>query len=636
MKILTRSYLRLLMLLILTSLIVPGLALSAVKTWIGLTTDWGAATNWLPSTSPISTDDPLIPTSPTGGNFPVLSSGTFTVHNITVQLGATFTISGGTLIAHDLTIVAGPPVGTVTQSGGLLQLGHDWRNSGTFNATAGTVEFTASAGGASSFATGANQFFNIIVDAGVNPNFDNDPSSSVLIRGDFTNNNTGLDLSTNATFTFNGTGTQSISSASTGARSTFGNLVVNKSTGGVTLSSSFQVGGTLTLTSGNITTGASILTLGIDKNSRGTLVRTSGTVIGNFKRWFTNATASNVVFPVGTAGNYRPANISFTGAPSAAGTLIASFTASNPGTSGLPLSDGGVSVINIGPNGFWTITAGNGLTGGTYSLDLTADGFAGVSNFVTLRLLKRVNSSSAWTLNGTHAAGTGSNSTPVVHRTGMAGFSEFGIGGPSDNPLPIQLASFTGMVLQSGNVQLTWVTLSEVNNYGFYVQRKHPVDVEYVEIDNSFVPGHGTTNETHTYSFTDVMPGVGAWMYRLRHVDLDGTVHYTEPIHIDVLTGVQEESNPLEFSLKQNYPNPFNPSTTIGFDISIGSRVRLKIYNFLGQEVATILDEQKGAGRYSVVWNGRDAHGNILPSGVYFYKITAGSFTQTRRLALLK
>src|SRR3989442_1561077 len=104
MKILTRSYSRLLMLLILTSLIAPGLALSAAKTWVGLTTDWGAATNWLPSTSPISTDDPLIPTSPTGGNFPVMSSGTFTVHNITVQSGASFTISGGTLIAHDLKV----------------------------------------------------------------------------------------------------------------------------------------------------------------------------------------------------------------------------------------------------------------------------------------------------------------------------------------------------------------------------------------------------------------------------------------------------------------------------------------------------------------------------------------------------
>ena len=88
---------------------------------------------------------------------------------------------------------------------------------------------------------------------------------------------------------------------------------------------------------------------------------------------------------------------------------------------------------------------------------------------------------------------------------------------------------------------------------------------------------------------------------------------------------------PTEYNLRQNYPNPFNPSTTIEFDLPSREYVTLKVYNALGQEVASLVDENRSEGRYSVVWNAND-----MPSGFYIYRLRAGSFTQTKKLELVK
>ncbi len=94
---------------------------------------------------------------------------------------------------------------------------------------------------------------------------------------------------------------------------------------------------------------------------------------------------------------------------------------------------------------------------------------------------------------------------------------------------------------------------------------------------------------------------------------------------------VQANAVPKTFSLSQNYPNPFNPSTMISFSVPQGAKVSLKVYNILGQEVATLVDDYKQAGEYLVQFNaGR------LASGVYFYRLQANDFAQTRKLLLLK
>ena len=97
------------------------------------------------------------------------------------------------------------------------------------------------------------------------------------------------------------------------------------------------------------------------------------------------------------------------------------------------------------------------------------------------------------------------------------------------------------------------------------------------------------------------------------------------------VTSVPEGEVPAQFTLEQNYPNPFNPSTTIVFTLPEAGFVTLTVHNLIGQELATIVSGERAAGRYRVAW---DARG--LPSGVYFYRLTAGEYIQTRRMVLLQ
>ena len=165
---------------------------------------------------------------------------------------------------------------------------------------------------------------------------------------------------------------------------------------------------------------------------------------------------------------------------------------------------------------------------------------------------------------------------------------------------------------------------------------------DYQTLPNSFIPGHGTTVQPHSYSYTDMTASSGRWFYRLKQLDLDGTTHYTEGMQVDVTTSVDEKPVPTEFALEQNYPNPFNPSTRIQFTLPKKKHVKLEIYNALGERIATLVDETRQAGYYSEQFNATG-----LASGVYFYRMQAGdpssrsagsgqSFVDTKNLLLLK
>jgi hypothetical protein len=123
----------------------------------------------------------------------------------------------------------------------------------------------------------------------------------------------------------------------------------------------------------------------------------------------------------------------------------------------------------------------------------------------------------------------------------------------------------------------------------------------------------------------------GRWSYRLRQIDLDGTIHFSPEVIVDVLTGVRDNSLPVVFALHQNYPNPFNPTTSLNYDLPATVHVTLKVFNVLGQEVATLVDKTQTAGRYNVSWN---ASG--VGSGVYFYQILAGSFIDVKKMAIMR
>lgn len=192
--------------------------------------------------------------------------------------------------------------------------------------------------------------------------------------------------------------------------------------------------------------------------------------------------------------------------------------------------------------------------------------------------------------------------------------------------VPVELSSFTATAFNN-EVVLNWTTSSELNNMGFEIERKSLSDNNgWVTI--GFVEGSGNTATTKNYTFTDKNPVRGTLLYRLKQIDFDGSYKYY------VTEGVNFEGV-YSYALEQNYPNPFNPSTVINYSIPVDGNVELTVYNILGSEVVVLVNEYKEAGNYSFELSIEDLN-NSLGSGVYIYKLKSGSFTQTRKMVVLK
>lgn len=214
------------------------------------------------------------------------------------------------------------------------------------------------------------------------------------------------------------------------------------------------------------------------------------------------------------------------------------------------------------------------------------------------------------------------------------------------SPLPVELVSFSAE-LDDGNVTLNWQTATEVNNYGFEVERKsfdadasslggHSSSVQWETI--GFIEGAGNSNSPKEYSFTDEPLGGSKVQYRLKQIDTNGSFEYSSIVTVQM--GI-----PDKYELKQNYPNPFNPTTTISYNIPLlpvpsgggvkGGLVTLKIYDILGREVAVLVNEQQEPGRYKVEWNAASVH-HPIGSGVYFCRLNAGEYTFLIKMILVK
>ncbi len=208
-------------------------------------------------------------------------------------------------------------------------------------------------------------------------------------------------------------------------------------------------------------------------------------------------------------------------------------------------------------------------------------------------------------------SGKGPNGTPVHKRTvtmvvGLV--------------IPVELTAFNASV-NKNDVVLNWTTATELNNFGFEIQRSAN-NGDYTSL--GFINGKGTTTEMNQYSFTDKTVDAGSYTYRLMQKDYDGTFAYSQEVEVEI-------DLPLDYSLDQNYPNPFNPTTTIRYAIPEDNFVSIKLYDVLGNEVITLVNEQKQAGRYEMLFNASN-----ISSGVYYYQISSGSFIQTRKLMLMK
>lgn len=192
-----------------------------------------------------------------------------------------------------------------------------------------------------------------------------------------------------------------------------------------------------------------------------------------------------------------------------------------------------------------------------------------------------------------------------------------------DAPLPVELSSFT-YTNNFSSIKLDWQTSTELDNYGFHVERKmEKVKSDWKEI--GFVEGSGTSNSPKNYSFVDEYPEEGLIKYRLKQIDFDGSFSYSNVLEINY------GPVPQTSELIQNFPNPFNPSTVIGFRLLTGSHVQLKIFDMLGNEIKTLVNNHLEAGEHKVGFDGSN-----MPSGIYLYKIITPQFTQVKKMILAK
>jgi len=384
------------------------------------------------------------------------------------------------------------------------------------------------------------------------------------------------------------------------------NLIVNSSQG-LALGRNSIVKNTLQLTQGKLNLGSYNLILDTTATISG--ASPSKYVVIDGAGTFTRkgVGGSNAVFPIGTASNYNPVTVSNSGG--AADFTVRIDTA----------FDYAVPNSNKVVKRQWKITrTGAGTSTVTFQWTSGDEGSA-FDRAGTLVVLHH--NGTIWEqFPATFSDLGGGVYTASV--SGITSFSPFGVG--NDGALPIQLASSSAQVIRGNDVEVAWRTVSERNNYGFEIYRKRGDSGNWINI--GFIPGQGTTLTPQSYSYLDRAVPFGKYSYRIKQIDLDGKSELFP--EMEVAVGVSTD----KVILGQNYPNPFNPTTTIDFVVPQSGFATLKVYNMLGQEMATLFEGAADAGEvYTSRFNALN-----LPSGLYFYTLRATGSVETRRMLLIK
>ncbi|MCU0442835.1 MAG: GEVED domain-containing protein, partial [Bacteroidia bacterium] len=407
------------------------------------------------------------------------------------------------------------------------------------------------------------------------------------------------------------------------------NNVVNQTISSFTVSGSTNVelnsaGGTLVISdslnldSGNITPSSLIMVVGTSAAQPGMVTSGPGRIRGSLTRWIAGTPAS-YSFPIASVNHDRLVVLNYTTVPATLGTITASFYPNYIlSSSGLPLTSGIMNVNKQTPNGLWTITVGNGLSGGTYDISLNADSMVGITNVASLVMLHRINSGNPWTLQGTHVTTTGTAATPVLSRTGVSVYGIWSFGSDSTmNPLPVTLTQLTATPAGK-NVQVSWTTASELNNHGFDVERS--LDGRTFE-KVTFVRGAGNSNKVLNYSFTDegIFNKATVWYYRLRQVDFDGKFEFSPTVRVN---SVSENLQAISVS-----PNPYTDNFNISVFAMLNGAVSIELVDIQGRVVAT---------SHAFVIEGANAiavkEGANLKAGIYFARIYMNGEMQVVKL----
>ncbi|NUN10640.1 MAG: T9SS type A sorting domain-containing protein [Ignavibacteriaceae bacterium] len=385
-------------------------------------------------------------------------------------------------------------------------------------------------------------------------------------------------------------------------------MVVNRSAG-AKLSTNLTILDTLKVESGKLLTGPSKVIL---SNNADIVGETTGNyIVGSLETTRSAGTGSSNFGGIGLT-------------MASGGDNLGTVTVTRRAGPQAKVSFGSASSINR----TWSIEAENQPTSGrTLTFNWVKDDD---STSASVNAWFSTDNGSSWSKHsGPYNPGTGNLRSVTINTTH---FSEWTFSN-EDNPLPVELVSFTAMV-KAASVSLNWETATEVNNYGFEIQRsenreqgtgnKEQGAMEKWDIVG-FVAGSGNSNSPKEYTFADKNLKPGKYLYRLKQVDTDGSFSYSAAVEVDF------NSIPKEFSVSQNYPNPFNPSTTIDYSIPSASDVKIEVYDVIGNKVAELFNEKKEAGYYSVPFNA-----SALPSGVYVYRIEAGEYRAGKKMTIIK
>lgn len=294
-----------------------------------------------------------------------------------------------------------------------------------------------------------------------------------------------------------------------------------------------------------------------------------------------------------------------------------------------------VGLDHLDPLRYWGVFV---VGGGTYDFVYNYAGHPGITNEPTLDLASRAdNSATSWT----YANLTPNTSANTLTLSGESGRGEYILGSENtDNPLPVQLASFEAKALHGG-VQLNWVTHSEINNLGFEIWRSVNSSDNFQLLashdTDERLKGAGNSNTTRQYNYTDKnVETEQTYYYQLWDVSFAGERTYLKTVEVEAVASLAEG-----FELLQNYPNPFNAETVIRFQLPVREEsampVSLNIFDPLGRKIRTLVNGHLSTGQeHQARWDGRDDTGNIVASGVYVYTLQAGGAVTSKKLLMIR
>ena len=486
-------------------------------TWLGsVSNSWNNANNWAGCAIPDSSKDVVIYSGATVQPS-IPDNTTINCRNLTIQEGATLTFGLNCILNIS---------GNYTNSGSLVM-----PTSSTIqfkNAAVQTIDgnmivanqfgnfSVVKTGGSLTFLQDADIVGNWINNAGaasVNMN-----GKKIRLKGNFTNPSASVTAPINSTLEFTGTNNQTYHEGSTALD--LQNIIINKTTGTLTLQSNMNVSntGSLTLTSGVLVTG--IYNMKIKNVNTTAIVGGSATsyIQGNLVRAI-NGSIATYQFPVGKSGKgYEAVDINFTNTNNVT-ELMARFD-TWPGTVSMgPVSNdcGGVNygLLPMFNSGYWTFTSTPAIATGNYNMTIASTGQTNTSINAGTTIVKSTDNGTTWGLDGNCVIGS---NTVLAARTSMSGFGVMSIGQTS-SPLPIELLSFNGTLHEKYNL-LEWVTATEKNNDYFTVQRSF----DGITFENiGTVKGAGNSNLPLNYSLKDNHPANGISYYQLMQTDFDGT-----------------------------------------------------------------------------------------------------------------